>query len=191
VWDETRKRYFFWATTFNSVRNLAASWNPLAPPGSQWTVYPVDVSGGSHTGGDIEQCMAHDPVRDIYIYTSFRNAKNVRYVRADNPSAFNEPNRSAWIVNETGDIPPKLTASSFVYAPGRDAFLHWSGDGNVWQLKRESGDTYRWTNLTAGTAVVPAATRVYNQLQVFTYGAVEIAVAASDVDGPVYAFRLS
>jgi len=212
VWDKTRDKYWLWSINYETGGhgdNFFASLDPLASAGNQWIddrpANANDGHGWSNNG--IDQAIVHDPDQDIIISFDFRNANVVQYLKPDNPSQYYLNKPTAWPITESGSAPSKTGAGGAGWSEHRDAAIWWPsfGSDEVYEFKYSSGSqgsqgtagdlTYTWSSITAGTSTVTplynGEAGEYNRFQIVTYDDYEIAIAITNVDGPVYAFRIS
>lgn len=128
---------------------------------------------------------AYDPIHDLVAITTFRKTSDVWALDVAAPDE--PPVR----ITTIGAAPTLAQAAGWEWSPSREAFLYWAGE-HVHELRPTSG-AWEWLDVTnpAGT-VTPDYTSngVFSRFRVMSYGALDVAIVVSSVDGPVYAFRV-
>lgn len=185
------KRNVFWAEA-GGGSGVFTRFDPKVANGDgtqgQWTNYGLKVGG-------MDAQAAYSPVQDAVIVANFRSSDGVFGINVADPSS------SAVKLKEGGSGPSKDSQSGWEWSDIRKAFLYWRSGGSVYEFKSSGGDwrtsTWNWSNITSGSnGSVPAANTSqyglgdYSRFRVMRYSNAEIAVVATRIDGPVYAFRV-
>lgn len=213
IWDTTRSRYWLWAIANNGQTNTTfAALNPLAAAGSQWAETRPANSGGGHgwSSQGIEQVLVHDTVRDVIITLDYRTVDGAKYLFPGSPGTFFANNPTGFPITETGTPPVKSEGGGIDWSTKDNCAYYWTGatTSTVYKFAYASGSVgsqgvsgnlaYNWSMITnTGANTVTPVTQVdndgktYNRFRVARYGNTQIAVTVTDVDGAVYAFRIS
>jgi MYXO-CTERM domain-containing protein len=157
--------------------------------------YDPDLDQWTHHGSpgtwDIDGAGRVDPVRDLFLFIDSRGTGDLYAIRLAAPT---EDMVELTVAGDT-EI-QSASAIGFDWDPMSESFVAWDEGADVYVLTPPSGDwqteTWLWTRVppAAGNTVVPV--RNPNG----TYGrfryvpAINAFILASEVDGPVWAYRL-
>jgi hypothetical protein len=138
---------------------------------------------------------SYDPVNDIIVYTVFRSAPEVRAVDLSDPASGSGANVQ---LTQAGAAPERESAHGWEWSPARRSFVYYRRGAGVFELKQQGPDwrtaAWIWSELTSpGNTVVPegdSRNGVYSKFRIASFDDAEIALVVTQVDGPVYAFRI-
>lgn len=141
---------------------------------------------------------AYDPVNDIVVFTTFRNAPEVIAVDLNDPSSGMPGNVK---LAQSGTPPAREQAHGWEWSPARRAFVYHRRGAEVFEFRQQGNnwriDPWRWTGLTAtSNSVTPLDARTtgsngpFSRFRIVSFDDAEIAITVTRVDGPVYAFRI-
>ena len=185
------RRDLFWANGGSGTRSFV-SFDPK--PKADDTRYGR-FENFPHRASVTDAVAAYDPVNDLIVYTTFRNSPEVRAVELSQPGAGSDGNVP---LTQAGTPPERLSSHGWEWSPARRAFVYYRRGAEVFALKQQGPDwrtaAWTWSELTAPqNTVVPAGESrngVYSKFRIASFDDAEIALVVTEVDGPVYAFRI-
>ena len=185
------KRDLFWANGGAGARSFVSFDPKPSQPGGRFGAFKSYPQRTAVT----DAVAAYDPVNDIILYTVFRNAPNVWAVDLAQPAAGNGGNVQ---ITQAGSAPEREPAHGWEWSPARRAFVYYRRGADVFELKQQGPDwrtaSWKWSELTApANTVVPAGESkngVYSKFRIASFDDVEVGLVVTEVDGPVYAFRI-
>ncbi len=138
---------------------------------------------------------AYDPVNDIIVYTTFRNSPEVRAVDLSQPGTGSSGNVQ---LTQAGKPPERVSAHGWEWSPTRRAFIYYRRGAGVFELKQQGSDwrtaSWTWSELTSPEKVLApegeSSNGVYSKFRIASFDDAEIGIVVTQVDGPVYAFRM-
>jgi hypothetical protein len=138
---------------------------------------------------------AYDPLNDTLMVTVFRSAPNIWAIDLAQPEGGTSANVK---ITHTGDQPTLESAHGWEWSPARRAFVYYRRGADVFELKQQGTnwrtDNWKWSKLTSTSNTVSPAgeskTGVYSKFRIVSFTDAEIALVVTEVNGPVYAFRI-
>jgi hypothetical protein len=141
---------------------------------------------------------AHDPVNDIVVFTTFRDTADAIAIDLNRPGDGQAGNVK---LLQTGTPPDRQQSHGWEWSPARAAFVYYSRGAGVFELKQQGANwrtsEWKWTQLTSpDNVLIPASENtsgsngVFSRFRIATFDDAEVALVVTQVNGPVYAFRI-
>jgi len=142
-----------------------------------------------------DSVATYDPVNDIVLVTVFRNSPTVLGIDLTRPGTGTAGNTT---LMQSGAPPALEHAHGWEWSPTRRAFIYYRRGAGVFEFKQKGlnwrTDPWKWSDLTApDNTVRPASDSrngVYGRFRIASFADAEIALIVTQVNGPVYAFRI-
>jgi hypothetical protein len=185
------KRDLFWANGGSGTRSFVSFDPKPKAAGDRYGRFENYPQRSAVT----DAVAAYDPSNDIIVYTVFRSAPEVRAIDLTEPGSGNSGNVS---LAQAGTPPDRQSSHGWEWSPSRQAFVYYRRGAEVFELKQQGPDwrtaAWTWSELTApqNTVVPTGESRngVYSKFRIASFDDAEIALVVTEVDGPVYAFRI-
>jgi hypothetical protein len=185
------KRDMFWANGGSGTRAFVSfDPRPTADGGrhGRFVSYPQRAAV-------TDAVAAYDPVNDIVVFTTFRSSPEVRAIDLSQPGAGSDANVT---LTQAGTPPERQSSHGWEWSAAQRAFVYYRRGAGVFALKQQGPDwrtaAWTWSELTSpANSVVPdgeSRNGVYSKFRIASFDDAEIALVVTEVDGPVYAFRI-